>query len=201
DGRVAHLYTFGSEDSGIQIAVTNLGASIVNLVVPDREGRRADVALGFERADQYAAQRAFFGATVGRYANRIAGGAFVLDGERFELPTNNTPGGRPCTLHGGSAGFHKELWRARAGEVDGRPVVEMTFVSPDGAGGFPGELSVTLTFSLAADNELRVDYKAVTTRPTPVNLSNHTYFNLRGEGAGDVLGHRLVIHGERITPV
>src|SRR5690606_4024181 len=148
-----------------------------------------------------AAQRAFFGATVGRYANRIAGGAFVLDGERFELPTNNTPGGRPCTLHGGSAGFHRELWRARAGKVDGRPVVEMSFVSPDGAGGFPGELSVTVTFSLSADNELRVDYEAVTTRPTPVNLSNHTYFNLRGEGTGDVLGHRLVIHGERITPV
>src|SRR5690606_11335679 len=199
DGRVAHLYTFGSEDSGIQISVTNLGASIVNLVVPDREGRRADVALGFERADQYAAQRAFLGATEGRYANRIAGGAFVWDGERFELPTNNTPGGRPCTLHGGSAGFHKELWRARAGEVDGRPVVEMTFVSPDGAGGFPGELSVTLTFSLAADNELRVDYKAVTTRPTPVNLRHQLDCSVRGEGAGAVLGQRVGTQGDRIT--
>lgn len=201
DGRAVDLYTLGGGGESIQLSVTNLGATIVNLVVPDREGRPGDIVLGFDRAEDYFAHTAFLGATVGRFANRIAGGEFVLDGERYVLPTNNTPGGIACTLHGGEAGFHKELWTARTAMVDGRPVLELTLVSPDGAGGFPGQLTAKVTFSLPSANDVRVDYEAVTTRPTPVNVTNHTYFNLRGEGSGDVLGHRLVINGDRITPV
>ena len=188
------LYTLHNAH-GLEVAITPWGATIVAIRVPDRNGRLADIVHGFDSLDGYRGNEPYFGATIGRFGNRIAKGRFQLDGREFTLARNNGDN----HLHGGIAGFDKRLWQAR--ELPGRagPALEMKYRSADGEEGYPGTLDAMVTFTLSDANELRIDYQASTDTPTVVNLTNHTYFNLAGEG--DVLGHVLTIHAARYTPV
>lgn len=200
DGRPATLYTL-TNARGARADITDYGATIVRLLVPDRTGRPGDVVLGFNRVEDYTKASPYFGAVVGRYGNRIAGGRFTLDGRTFTLATNNTPGGIPCHLHGGVVGFDKVLWTAEPVRRDHATGLKLEYLSRDGEEGYPGNLRVTVHYWLQDDNALRIEYAAVTDRPTPVNLTQHSYFNLRGEGDGDILGHVLTLHASRLTPV
>ena len=200
DGRPATLYTLVNA-RGLRADITDYGAIIVRLVVPDRAGRPGDIVLGFNRVEDYAKGSPYFGAIVGRYGNRIAGGRFTLDGQTFALATNNTPGGIPCHLHGGNVGFDKVLWQAEPLLRDNVPGLKLEYLSRDGEEGYPGNLRVTVHYWLLNDNSLRIEYAAVTDKPTPVNLTQHSYFNLAGEGSGDINGHVLTIHARRMTPV
>jgi aldose 1-epimerase len=186
--------------AGLRAELTDYGAALVSLLAPDRDGRPGDVVLGFDSAEEYAGHPFFFGATVGRFANRIAGGRFVLDGEVRQLTLNDGPPQARGQLHGGAQGFHTRIWQAE--EVPGAPGAAVRFRrrSPEGEEGYPGNLEVAVTYTLAPDtNDLRLDYEATTDRATPINLTHHSYFNLRG--SGDVLGHRLRIDADRFTPV
>jgi len=172
----------------------------VNLFVPDKNGALADVSLGFDNASEYETKSPYFGATIGRYGNRIGARGFTLDGKTYTPPLNSGPPDARCTLHGG-IGFDKALWRARTETIDGDPALVLEHTSHDGDQGFPGNLSVVVTYRVTAANELRIDYRATTDKPTPVNLTNHTYFNLKGEGAGTILDHVLTIRAGAITAV
>lgn len=181
----------------IEARIITYGATLVSLKIPDCDGRSEDVVLGYDRLDQYVANSngenvVFIGATIGRYANRIAHGTFTLNGKRYSLPTNNGEN----SLHGGPHGFHNVVW-------SGRPIengVELTYFSRDGEEGYPGNLSVTVRYLLIKD-ALRIEYSATTDKDTVVNLTNHSYFNLAGQGRGDVLGHQLKLGSSRFTPV
>lgn len=200
DGRPTQLFTLENEH-GFRADISDYGGTVVNLLVPDRDGALADVSLGFANAAEYAAHSPYFGALIGRVGNRIAHGRFTLDGLTYTLATNNDPGGIPCHLHGGMVGFDKVLWEARPMVADGNPALVLRYVSRDGEEGYPGELTVEVTYTVTQENELRLDYRATTTKATPINLTNHTYFNLKGEGAGTILDHVLTIHASRTTPV
>ncbi|MCC7043294.1 MAG: galactose mutarotase [Acidobacteria bacterium] len=194
DGTAVERFTLSNAD-GVTVVLSSLGAAIHSIRTPDREGRAADVVLGFETLDQWVANPPFFGVIVGRYANRIAGGRFSLDGATYTLATNNAPN----HLHGGTRGFDKVVWRAEPlAEADG-DAVRFTYVSADGEEGYPGTLTTSVVYTLTADNELRLDYTATTDKATVVNLSNHAYFNLAGTGT--VLDHELQINADRYTPV
>ncbi|HEX2852156.1 MAG TPA: aldose epimerase family protein [Opitutaceae bacterium] len=200
DGRDVHLYSL-TNATGFRADIIDYGAIVVRLFAPDRDGKLADVVLGFDNLPDYLTRSPTFGAVVGRVANRIAGGKFSIGEETYTLTPNNRPNGIPCTLHGGKRGFDDVLWAAESVERDGQPAVRLRYTSADGEEGFPGKLDVEILYSLTADNALRIDYTATTDRATPVNLSNHSYFNLRGEGNGDVLGHELTLNAQRYTPV
>ncbi|MBL9202316.1 MAG: galactose mutarotase [Opitutaceae bacterium] len=200
DGRTAQLYTLRAAD-GFAVEISDYGGIIVRLLAPDRAGQLADVTLGYGDVAGYVRSSPYFGAIVGRVGNRIAGGTFTLDGQTYTLATNNTPGGIPCHLHGGVAGFDKKLWAAEPLVREGRAALRLTLTSPAGEEGYPGTLRVEVIYSLTADRGLRIDYSATTDAPTPVSLTNHAYFNLRGEGSGDILGHELTLHAARYTPV
>jgi len=200
DGRPTQLFTLENAH-GFRADICDFGGIVVNLLVPDRHGQLADVALGFDHAAPYRSQSPFFGALIGRYGNRIAHGKFTLDGATYSLPLNDKPGGIPCSLHGGTVGFDKVLWTAHPAVVAGNPTLTLTYVSQDGEAGYPGKLTAEVTYTVTADNELRIDYRATTDRATPVNLTNHTYFNLHGEGVGTILDHVLTIKAARTTPV
>jgi aldose 1-epimerase len=200
DGREARLYTL-RQPSGFTAEITDFGGAVVRLLVPDRTGRLADVALGFDTVTPYVKDSPFFGALIGRVGNRVAGGQFTLDGQTYPLATNNSPGGIPCHLHGGKLGFDKVLWSAAPALRDAQPALRLRYTSPDGDEGYPGTLSVEVTYSLTADQGLRIDYTATTDRATPVNLTHHGYFNLAGAGRGDVLGHEVMLRARRYTPV
>lgn len=200
DGTQTQLFTL-QNTSGFRADISDLGGTVVNLFAPDKQGKLADVSLGFDNAAQYLAESPFFGALIGRYGNRIAGGKFTLDGLTYSLPLNNDPGGMPCSLHGGVIGFDKKIWRAHPVFVDGNPALILEYSSRDGEEGFPGNLTVEVTYSVTPENELRIDYKATTDKATPVNLTNHTYFNLHGEGEGTILDHVLTINASHTTPV
>ena len=192
DGTAVHRWTLAN-DRGMTVAVLTYGGIIQTLEVPDRDGVPANVVLGLATLDDYVAgNRPYLGALIGRYANRIAAGAFTLDGGTWRLPVNNPPN----SLHGGTEGFDKRVWHA-TGTGDG---VELAYTSPDGEMGYPGTLEVRARYSLTTDNELRIDYQATTDAPTHVNLTNHSYFNLAGEAAGTVEGHRLQLRAGRFTP-
>ena len=194
-GAQIDLYTL-SNKKGMEVAITNFGATVVALKVPDRAGKAADVVLGFDTLEGYKNGTAYFGATVGRYGNRIGGGQFSIDGKTYTLPKNNGNN----TLHGGIVGFNKKVWKAIAGKDS--ESLEMSYLSVDGEEGFPGNLSVKVVFTLPADrNELKIDYTATTDQDTVLNLTNHSYFNLAGEGNGDILDHVLMLHAKRFTPV
>ncbi len=199
DGREATLYTL-TNAHGMRADITNYGAIIVRLLVPDRAGRLDDVVLGYNSVADYARNNPYLGAIVGRVGNRIAHGRFTLDGQTYPLAQNNVPNGIPCHLHGGKVGFDKVLWSARPSVVAGAATLELTYRSADGEEGYPGNLDVTATYTLGADNSLRVDYRATTDRATPVNLTQHSYFNLKGEGRGDILDHVLQLNARRFTP-
>ena len=200
DGRPTQLFTLKNA-SGFQADISDYGGTVVRLLTPDRHGKLDDIVLGLHDAAEYRAKSPFFGALIGRYGNRIAHGKFTLDGQTYSLPLNDHPGDIPCCLHGGTIGFDKVIWQGRPMIVDGNPTLVLTYVSPDGDQGFPGELTTEVTYTLTPQNELRIDYKATTTKPTTVNLTNHMYFNLQGEGNGTVLDQVLTIHASHTTPV
>lgn len=199
-GREARLYSLQNAH-GLRADISDYGGTIVRLFAPDRRGQPADVVLGFDTLEDYVAHSPYFGCIVGRFGNRIARGGFSLDGTAYQLALNNQPGGIPCHLHGGLKGFDKVMWQAAPMTLQGEPALRLQYRSVDGEEGYPGNLDVTVTYTLTADNALRIDYHAVTDRPTPVNLTNHSYFNLAGEGAGDVLGHVLTLNARGYTPV
>ncbi len=190
DGTAVDLYTLANAN-GLSAKVSTYGAIITELHVPDGEGALGDVVLGFDNLEQYLKGHPFFGATVGRVANRIAKGRFTLDGKTYALATNNGPN----HLHGGLKGFDKKVWRA---EPQTGAAVRFTYTSPDGEEGYPGTLAAAVTMSLTDANELRLDYAATTDQPTPVNLTNHSYFNLAGEGSA--LDHEMMIAADYFTP-
>ena len=194
DGIAVSIYTLRSP-SGVEARITNYGGIVVALKTPDRKGTLADVVLGFDTLDGYLANPGpFFGALIGRYGNRIAHARFTLNGTEYTLDRNDGQN----SLHGGARGFDKRVWTPRELPDGG---LELTYVSKDGEGGYPGNLKATVTYHLTDANELRIDYLATTDKPTVVNLTNHSYFNLRGAGSGDVLGHLVTLNADRITPV
>lgn len=200
DGSEARLFTLANQ-AGFTAEITDLGGIIVALRAPDRTGRLADVVLGVSSATEFEAKAAGFNAIIGRYANRIAAGRFTLDGKAYTLATNSSSGGVPVHLHGGKRGFNRVLWRAEPTSRDGLPAVRLSHRSPDGDEGYPGNLDLEVVYSVAADNALRIDYVAKTDAPTHLNLTNHAYFNLKGEGDGDILDHVLELRAARYTPV
>ncbi len=200
DGRETHLYTLRST-SGFQAEIADYGGTLVRLLAPDRQGKLADVVLGFDSVAPYPKQSPYFGSVIGRVGNRIAHGKFTLDGKTYALATNNSPGGVPCTLHGGLVGFDKVIWDAEPTTRDGQPALRLRFTSKDGEEGFPGNVRVEVLYSLTADNGLRIDYTASTDRATPINLTNHSYFNLAGAGSGTILDHVLTLQAKHYTPV
>lgn len=200
DGRPVTLYTL-TGPRGLVVEIMDYGASIVSILTPDRAGKIGDVVLGFPNSSKYVEKRAFFGAIVGRVANRIADARFTLDGKTYVLAANNSPGGLPCYLHGGNVGFDRVVWQAEPCEIAGHPAVRLRYLSKDGEEGFPGNLNVQVLYSVTPDNGLRIDYEATTDATTPVNLGNHCYFNLRGEGNGTILDHELTLRASRYTPV
>ncbi|MFT0861488.1 aldose epimerase family protein [Ancylobacter sp. G4_0304] len=182
---------------GFEVAILTLGATVQALHVPDRDGTPGDVVLGHDTPEDYLRERRFFGATVGRYANRIAGGRFALDGRSCRIPANDGPN----ALHGGPDGFDRRLWTIEEATGGAAPSVTLGLVSPDGDQGFPGELRVRVTYRVSG-TELGITFEATTTAPTIVNLTHHGYFNLAGvEQAGDVLGHVLTLHADAYLPV
>lgn len=190
EGSPVDLYSLA--DGKIEVRIVTYGAIIVSLRTPDRNGKLDDLVLGCDSVEQYVAQTAHFGGIVGRYANRIAHGSFQLDGETYSIPKNDGDN----ALHGGPRGFDKVVWGAKAI----RNGVELTYVSKDGDQGFPGTLTTTVRYTLSG-NALRIEYSAATDKDTVLNLTNHSYFNLAGQGKGDVLGHVLKIDASRMTPV
>jgi len=190
DGTPVDLYTL--KDSALEVRIMSYGAAVDSILAPDRNGKLADIVLGFDSFEGYLGTNPYFGAIVGRYANRIANGRFVLEGKEYSLPKNNGQN----SLHGGTVGFDKAVWQA-APIKNG---VEFTHVSKDGDQGYPGTLTAKVRYTLV-DNALRIEYEATTDKPTVLNLSNHAYFNLAGQGAGDVLKHEVKINANRYTPV
>ena len=193
DGQQTDLYILTNKH-GMEVAITNYGGTVVTLKVPDRNGRIEDVVLGYDKLDDYAAGKAYFGATVGRYANRIAHAKFTLDGATYTLPKNDGDN----HLHGS---FNKRVWTAKDVSSRGEQALELTYLSKDGEEGFPGNLSVEVVYTLTDQNELKIDYSATTDKDTVLNLTNHCYFNLAGQGNGDILQHQLMIRADRFTPV
>jgi aldose 1-epimerase len=195
NGQQVELYTLRNS-KGMEVAITTYGARLVTIKVPDRTGKIDDVILGFDKLDSYlkVPPDPYFGATVGRYGNRIAGGKFSLDGVTYNLAKNNGAN----SLHGGLAGFDKKLWTATPHNNDG---VLMTSFSTNGEEGYPGNLAVSVIFTVTENNELRIQYSGTTDKDTVINLTNHAYFNLAGQGEGDILGHIATIHADRFTPV
>ena len=200
DGRPVHLYTLENK-TGLKAVISDWGGTLVSLHVPDARGRSADVVLGFNTLEDYQTKSPYFGCIVGRVGNRIAHGKFTLDGKTYTLATNDEPGGIPCHLHGGLRGFDKVRWTAEPTTRDGLPALLLRYTSVDGEEGYPGNLKVEVLYAVTAENGLRIDYMATTDQATPVNLTNHSYFNLRGEGEGSILDHELTLYASRITAV
>lgn len=194
EGQPVEIYTLANA-KGMEARIMTYGAILVSLKVPDSAGKLDDVVLGFDTVDGYIQNPPpYFGAIVGRYGNRIANGRFKLDGKEYKLAQND---GRN-SLHGGLRGFDKKIWTAVA--PDAR-TLELTYLSKDGEEGYPGNLTATVTYSLNDNNELKIDYRASTDKDTALNLTNHSYFNLAGQGEGDILSHQVTIHAGRFTPV
>ena len=196
DGRPVELFTLKNAH-GIEVRAMTYGAIITAIRTPDRNGTAADIVLGFDSLAGYLAGSPYFGAIVGRYANRIAGGRFRLDGVEYKLAVNNGPN----SLHGGVRGFDKVLWTGEPFEKDSVVGVTFSYESADGEEGYPGKLTVQVTYTLTNQDELIVDYTASTTKATPINLSQHTYWNLHGEGQGNILDHVLTLTASGVTPV
>ena len=192
DGKKVDLYTLKNE-KGVTVKITNFGACIVQVLTPDKNGRYEDIALGYSSLKGYQDDVMFLGATVGRYANRISNGTFKLDGKYYRLAINNGPN----SLHGGLKGFNKVVW----GAIQEGNKLTLNYTSKDMEEGYPGKLDVTLVYTLTANNELKIDFSAVTDKKTIINLTNHSYYNLKGEGSGDILGHNMEIFANMITPI
>lgn len=195
NGEQVELYTLRNAN-GIETSITNYGCRIVTLKTPDRDRQFADVVLGFDNLSQYLDKNPFFGAIAGRYANRIANGQFQLDGHTYKLAKNNGEN----TLHGGLVGFDKKVWEPQ-GVTGANPSIRLKYVSNDGEENFPGTLTTFVTYTLTQDNALRIDYEATTDKKTVLNLTNHSYFDLSGAGAGQILDHVVTINADKFTPV
>jgi aldose 1-epimerase len=195
-GKEVFLYTLAAPD-GTQVRITNFGGIVTSIIVPDRNGKMGDVVLGFDSLKSYEDVHPYFGCLVGRYANRIAAGKFELDGKTYQLAKNNGNN----HLHGGDSGFDKKVWEAREITEGNSAGIELTYLSPDGEEGYPGNLKVTVDYLLTPARELKIRYKAATDKATPVNLTYHGYFNLEGAGNGDILSHELMINADRYTVV
>jgi aldose 1-epimerase len=196
DGSPVDLYTL-TNANGISTSITTYGGRVVTLKTPDKKGATADIVLGFDTLDGYLAENPYFGALIGRYGNRIGGAKFTLDGKVYKLAVNNGPN----SLHGGLKGFDKVLWTGTDVSTNDAPALELRYVSKDMEEGYPGALSCIVTYSLTAQNELKIEYRATTTMNTVLNLTNHSYWNLGGAGEGDILGHQLTIMASKFTPV
>jgi aldose 1-epimerase len=196
DGTPVTKYTLKNANA-MEVGVLNYGGIITSIKAPDRDGKVDNVVLGFNKIDDYAAKNPYFGTLTGRYANRIAKGKFTLEGKEYTLATNNGPN----SLHGGLKGFDKQVWQAK--EMPGSDSIglELSYMSPDGEEGYPGNLAVKVLYTLTDKNELRIDYTATTDKTTVVNLTSHSYFNLAGNGSGTALDQQLTINADRYTPV
>jgi aldose 1-epimerase len=197
-GQSVDLYTL-SVKGRREVQITNYGGIITSFKSPDRNGRMDNVVLGFATLDEYVArnQNPFFGCITGRFANRIAEGRFTLDDQQYQLPINSGI----HSLHGGNHGFNSRIWEAAPIESDDGIALRLRTASPDGDEGYPGEMNVQVSYTLSSTGELRIDYSATTDRPTIVNLTNHSYFNLAGEGSGSIEGHEIKLYANRFTPV
>jgi aldose 1-epimerase len=196
DGTEIEQYTLTNAKGAVAKVIT-YGATLSELWIPDKAGKNADVVLGFDNVASYAGDHPFFGATVGRYGNRIAKGKFSIDGKEYSLFLNNGPN----SLHGGKVGFNRKVWKAEPVRVTHGSGVKFTYVSMDGEEGYPGTLTVHVTYELDDDNSLKISYHASTDKPTVVNLTNHSYFNLSGAGSGDILKEVLQLDADHYTPV
>jgi aldose 1-epimerase len=197
EGIPVEIYTLRNS-KGMEARIITYGGIVQSLKVPDKNGNFDDVVLGYDDLNGYVTNSPYFGALIGRYGNRIAKGKFTLDGKEYTLAINNSPN----NLHGGPLGFDKRVWEATplTTAADG-PALQLTYLSKDGEEGFPGNLNVTAVYTLTDNNELRLDFAATTDRPTLCNLTHHSYFNLAGQGNGDILGHFVYINADNITPV
>ena len=182
--------------NGMKAKIITYGSIVTELHVPDKDGKLADVTLGHDKLEGYLKGHPYFGAITGRVANRIGGAKFTLDGKEYTLAANNGK----ATLHGGKEGFDKKVWRAEPMLTGDGPALKLTYTSKDGEEGFPGNLQCTVTYTLLADNALKIDYRATTDKPTPVNVTNHAYFNLAGHNSGDILGQVLQLVADKYTP-
>jgi aldose 1-epimerase len=197
DGQEVELYTL-SNTNGLKARITNYGAILVSLEVPDKNGKLADITLGFDTLEGYIPRHPYFGATVGRYANRIGGAKFKLNGVEYKLAANNGPN----HLHGGIKGFDKVVWKVEDVTAESETaMLKLSYLSKDGEEGYPGNLACTVTYTLTKDNELKIDYEAETDKATILNLTNHSYWNLAGQGNGDILSHELMLNADKYTPV
>ena len=196
EGREVELHTL-TNASGASVSISSFGGTVVSLRVPDRKGKPGDVVLGFPEFQDYETNSPYFGCLIGRYGNRIAKGRFQLDGHAYRLATNNNG----QSLHGGWRGFDKVIWEAKSKMTSSGPSLILKYTSPDGEEGYPGTLKVTATYILTDRNELKLVYRAVTDRPTIINLTQHNYFNLSGEGNGTILDHQVTLKASRYTPV
>ena len=196
DGQPADLFVLTNKN-GAEVSITNYGGAVVSLKVPDRGGKLADVVLGYDGIDGYVNDKSYFGALVGRYGNRIGHAQFVLDGKTYTLAENNGEN----SLHGGVKGFNKAVWTAKTLSKKDGQLLELSYLSKDGEEGFPGNLKVTVTYTWTDANALKIEYSATTDKKTVVNLTNHSYFNLAGQGSGDILGHLMTIEADKFTPV
>ena len=186
-----------SNENGMSMKVINYGGRIANLNVPSKNGGTIDVVLGFDSLSGFLTDKSFLGTLVGRYGNRIANAKFSLNGQEYQLSKNNGEN----TLHGGPEGFHNKFWNVELFQNNDQDALELTYLSPDGEEGYPGNLNVKVTYTLSDQNEVIIDYEATTDKPTVVNLTNHAYFNLGGTGSGDVMNHELQIFGDRFNVV
>lgn len=200
DGRTVKVHHL-SNANHISVTLLDYGATLAAVKIPDRAGRVADVTHGFDDLTGWLGNKFYFGANVGRFANRIGGGKFSLDGKTYQLATNNTPGGIPCHLHGGTAGFDKRLWDSRPVQDVNRAGVEFTYLSPDGEEGYPGNLSTTVTYWLSEKDELSIEFRATTDQATIINLTNHVYWNLTGDSSREITGHQVQLDADAILPV
>ena len=195
NGEQVHLFTL-TNSNGVQVKISNYGGIITAITIPDREGEFNNVVLGFDNLEDYKKFHPYFGAIVGRYANRIADGKFTLNGETYSLAKNNGEN----ALHGGLVGFDKQLWMAEEFENEIGRGIELEYMSVDGAEGYPGNLECKVIYTLTDDNELKIDYLATTDQPTVINLTNHSYFNLKDGGQSKIFDHELTLKSDRITP-
>lgn len=200
DGTAVYVFTLTNRH-GLRLRAMTYGATVLSLVVPDRESVLADVVLGHNTLEEYVRDPSFHGTVAGRFANRIAHGKFTLDGHEYLLAANNEPAGIPCALHGGLKGFDKVVWKSQGLARKGAEGVCFTHRSPDGDEGYPGNLEVSITYWLTDDNEWQIEYEMQADQATPVNVTQHSYFNLKGEGQGDILNHEMMLNATRYTPV
>jgi aldose 1-epimerase len=196
DGQDVQVFTL-INTHGLRVKLIDYGATVISVETPDKDGKLANITLGFPSLEGYLQRHPYFGSTVGRYGNRIAGGKFKLDGKEYTLATNNGPN----HLHGGNKGFDAMLWKAEPIKKPSEVGVKFSYTSPDGEEGYPGTLQVTATYTLTNNNELRIDYSATTDKATVVNLTNHCYWNLAGAGSGTILQHELTLAADQYLPI